>query len=89
MRVQNVHKVFDREVVAIENLTLEIQSGEFVAILGPSGCGKTTLLRIIAGLDRPSTGAVEMGEGKSPMCFRMLICFRGEMCCATLRCRWN
>ncbi|WP_420398436.1 ABC transporter ATP-binding protein [Marinovum algicola] len=44
--------------VAIENIDLEIASGELVALLGPSGCGKTTTLRMIAGLERPSGGAI-------------------------------
>ncbi len=70
MRVQNLHKAFDNEVVAIDHLSLEIQPGEFLAVLGPSGCGKSTLLRIIAGLDRPTAGSVEMGEGKLAYVFQ-------------------
>jgi NitT/TauT family transport system ATP-binding protein len=70
MRVQNIHKVFDAEVVAIENLTLDIQPGEFVAVLGPSGCGKTTLLRIIAGLDRPTSGSLQRDGGKIAYVFQ-------------------
>jgi NitT/TauT family transport system ATP-binding protein len=70
MHVHGIHKIFDNDVVAIENLTLDIQAGEFVAILGPSGCGKSTLLRIIAGLDRPSSGSVETGEGKIAYVFQ-------------------
>ena len=70
MRIAALHKVFDNGVVAIENLSLEIQTGEFVAILGPSGCGKSTLLRIIAGLDRPSSGKIEIGTGKIAYVFQ-------------------
>ena len=53
----NVTKKFG-EVVAVNNLSLNIQEGEFVSILGPSGCGKTTTLRMIAGLTRPNLGKV-------------------------------
>jgi NitT/TauT family transport system ATP-binding protein len=70
MRVQHLHKVFESRVVAIEDLTLEIRPGEFVAVLGPSGCGKSTLLRIIAGLERPSSGSVEKVEGKIAYVFQ-------------------
>lgn len=49
--------------VAIENIDLDIASGELVALLGPSGCGKTTTLRMIAGLEKPSSGAI-LFDGK-------------------------
>ncbi len=45
-------------VHAVENVTAEIGTGEFVALSGPSGCGKTTLLHLLAGIDRPDTGEV-------------------------------
>lgn len=50
---------------AIEDVALAIQEREFVAIVGPSGCGKSTILRLIAGLDRPTTGTVSIA-GRSP-----------------------
>ena len=49
------------EVVAVDSLSLGIRRGEFLTLLGPSGCGKTTLLRMIAGFDRPSRGRVILG----------------------------
>ena len=47
---------------AVDRVDLEILSGEFVALLGPSGCGKTTLLRLIAGLERPDSGEIALGD---------------------------
>jgi ABC-type nitrate/sulfonate/bicarbonate transport system ATPase subunit len=65
---QNVHKTFrdtreGRIVHAIEDLSLEIDRGEFVTVIGPSGCGKTTLLNILAGFEQPSAGQVLL-EGR-------------------------
>ena len=47
-------------VQAVRNVSMEIEAGEFVALMGPSGCGKTTTLRMIAGLDRPSAGEIRL-----------------------------
>jgi len=46
------------ELVALEDLSLAIGAGEFFSLLGPSGCGKTTMLRLIAGFDRPQAGRI-------------------------------
>jgi NitT/TauT family transport system ATP-binding protein len=54
-----------REVTALTDLDLQVTEGEFVAIVGPSGCGKSTVLRMVAGLDEPSTGTVAV-EGRAP-----------------------
>ena len=52
-------------IVALDSLNLQVTGGEFLAVVGPSGCGKTTLLRVIAGLEKPSGGRV-MREGGDP-----------------------
>ncbi|MFB9832189.1 ABC transporter ATP-binding protein [Actinoallomurus acaciae] len=60
--LEEVTKVFDGGVTALDALSLEIQDGEFFALLGPSGCGKTTLLRTIAGLETASSGTLRIGD---------------------------
>ena len=50
------------DVVAVEDLTLEIADRELLVLLGPSGCGKSTVLRMIAGLEEPSEGTVSIGD---------------------------
>ncbi|MDI6866577.1 ABC transporter ATP-binding protein [Methanoculleus sp.] len=60
--VENLSKAFPKEdgdvIWALKDINLEIRDEEFVCLVGPSGCGKTTLLRIIAGLESPTTGRV-------------------------------
>lgn len=57
IEVRNIHKRFGN-FVALDNISLNFNTGKLVALLGPSGCGKTTLLRIIAGLEQPDSGRV-------------------------------
>ncbi|WP_289737302.1 ABC transporter ATP-binding protein [Paramuribaculum intestinale] len=63
INLQNVNKIYrtnDIETVALENVNLEVEKGEFISIMGPSGCGKSTLLNIIGLLDNPTSGSVEL-----------------------------
>jgi putative spermidine/putrescine transport system ATP-binding protein len=60
VRLRGIRRVFG-DVVAIENLDLDIAAGEFFTLLGPSGSGKTTTLRVIAGFEQPDAGTVELG----------------------------
>ena len=67
IEIRNITKVFG-QFAALKDITLDIPTGELVALLGPSGCGKTTLLRIIAGLEFPEGGEV-LFDGKSALEF--------------------
>jgi NitT/TauT family transport system ATP-binding protein len=63
--LRGVGKVFGNSVCALSGLDLDIRSGEFLSLLGPSGCGKSTVLRLLAGLMEPTSGAIEW-RGKQP-----------------------
>ncbi|MDQ3812804.1 MAG: sn-glycerol-3-phosphate ABC transporter ATP-binding protein UgpC [Armatimonadota bacterium] len=67
VQLRNLRKVFTdaqskKEVVAVNNLNLEIHDGEFLVLVGPSGCGKTTALRMVAGLEEASSGEILIGD---------------------------
>ena len=61
VRLESVTKRFD-DVVAVDDVSLEIPRGSFFALLGPSGCGKTTTLRMIGGFEEPTAGTIYLGE---------------------------
>lgn len=64
VEVRDLHKSFSRGTEKIDvlmDLTLDVEAGEFVALMGPSGSGKTTLLNLIAGLDNPTEGTIAVG----------------------------
>lgn len=60
VKLTNVKKIYDKDVVAVHNFNLDIQDKEFIVFVGPSGCGKSTTLRMIAGLEEISDGTVEI-----------------------------
>src|SRR5947209_12588359 len=59
--LDNVSKIFAGGVTAVDGVSLEIESGEFLVLVGPSGCGKSTLLRMVAGLEETTEGRVLIG----------------------------
>ncbi len=65
IKLQNINKIYrtdEIETVALENVNLEVEKGEFLSIMGPSGCGKSTLLNIIGLLDTPTDGTVSIND---------------------------
>jgi spermidine/putrescine transport system ATP-binding protein len=61
VRLENVTKAF-KETLAVDNISLSIEEGEFFSLLGPSGCGKTTTLRMIGGFEHPTSGSIYLGD---------------------------
>src|SRR2546430_2880770 len=62
IELDGVTKVFGSDVVAVNDVSLEIDDGEFMVLVGPSGCGKSTILRILAGLEEVTAGEVMVGD---------------------------
>jgi len=60
--LKNVWKIFDKDVVAVEDANLEIADREFMVLVGPSGCGKSTTLRMVAGLEEITQGQIYIGD---------------------------
>jgi len=63
MRVSGVSKRFPNGTLALDAVSADIGTGDFIALLGPSGCGKSTLLRLLAGLEKPSAGRIDWQDG--------------------------
>src|ERR1700758_3263634 len=76
IRIRDLVKSFG-ELTAVDHVSVDIAPGEFFMIVGPSGCGKTTLLRILAGLDSVSSGAIEIETPHSQRPVNSMI-FQGD-----------
>jgi len=63
-KLRIVYRIDDKEIVAVDDFTIDIKKGELVSIIGPSGCGKTTILRCIAGLLQPTSGTIMIGNNE-------------------------
>jgi len=63
LELKNLTKIYQKDIIAIDNINLKIHDGEFLVLLGPSGCGKTTTMRMIAGLEEVTKGDILL-EGK-------------------------
>jgi len=72
--IDKVAKKFRNGALALENVSIRVDKGEFVSLLGPSGCGKSTLLRLVAGLTGPSAGSIAV-NGMTPANARELMSF--------------
>ncbi|MES0871993.1 ABC transporter ATP-binding protein [Pseudovibrio sp. SCP19] len=71
LSLNNISKTFDNGTTAIDGFDLDVRAGEFLSILGPSGCGKSTILRLISGLEEPSSGEiVRSGQGEVGFVFQ-------------------
>lgn len=73
VEIDAISKVFGRgrgAVTAIDGMSISVGAGEFLSIVGASGCGKSTLLSLVAGLEEPTTGAVDVGDHRVAMMFQ-------------------
>ena len=77
--LEKIYRTKEIETVALENVNLTVNKGEFLSIMGPSGCGKSTLLNIIGLLDSPTSGSVEIaGTNTVNMNDKQLATFRNQ-----------
>jgi NitT/TauT family transport system ATP-binding protein len=77
IRIRNLTKTFGA-LTAVDDVSVDISQGEFFMIVGPSGCGKTTLLRILAGLDQPTSGGIEIDVPTGPARPENSMVFQGD-----------
>ncbi|MGD9714482.1 MAG: ABC transporter ATP-binding protein [Thermomicrobiales bacterium] len=80
VQIEHVSRVFegrDGPIVAVDDVSLDVLEGAFTVIVGPSGCGKTTLLRMIAGLEAPSSGTISI-SAKDRQSVRNAMVFQGR-----------
>ena len=82
IKLTNLEKIYrtnEIETVALENVNMEVEKGEFLSVMGPSGCGKSTLLNIMGLLDLPTSGRVEIaGTDTAGMDDKTLAAFRNQ-----------
>ena len=57
LEIKDLTKVYNKKIV-LDNISFKVKDGEFLSILGPSGCGKTTLLKILIGIENPTSGKI-------------------------------
>lgn len=62
LELQNLHKAFSDTIIPVKDISLTVEDNEFLTLVGPSGCGKSTILRLIAGLEQPTSGQVRIGD---------------------------
>lgn len=62
LKLTNINKTYPNGYVAVHDLNIDIQSGEFIVVVGPSGCGKSTLMRMVAGLENITSGRLEIAD---------------------------
>jgi len=62
VRFDGISKIYQKDILALAKFDLEVEDGELLALVGPSGCGKSTTLRLLAGLEEPTTGELYIND---------------------------